>query len=95
MDIKFDIRVAAFGGTLAASGTWWPGDPGNTFGPPERCYPPDPAEITDLTRCVLTLPPRPGTTQTSVIDLLAIPDELLADDFSERIDTVLLSALEN
>ena len=33
------------GTTVLVSGTYYPGDPGRLFGPPERCYPPEPAEI--------------------------------------------------
>jgi len=48
--LQFEVEIG--GQTLRLSGTGYPGDPGQTSGPPEYCYPPEPAyfeaELTEL-----------------------------------------------
>lgn len=39
MQLTIDYR----GATLIVDGTYTAGDPGRLYGPPERCYPPEPA----------------------------------------------------
>jgi hypothetical protein len=39
----------AIGLSLSASGSYLPGDPGRLTGPPEKCYPPEGAEVEILT----------------------------------------------
>lgn len=37
------------GHELRGTATFYPGDPGRTFGPPEKCYPPEPDELDIVT----------------------------------------------
>jgi hypothetical protein len=41
---EFEIRVCGIP-AIARVTHYRPGDPGRTWGPPERCYPPEPAEL--------------------------------------------------
>lgn len=45
--VSFEVEVKRWGVGLmcAIEGTYSPGDPGRTYGPPERCYPPEGAEF--------------------------------------------------
>ena len=49
--MNFLVTIDWYGIDLEATGVYYPGDPGRVSGPPERCYPPEPAEgeVTSLT----------------------------------------------
>lgn len=49
--MSFDVTFTFIGMDMRAKGAYTPGDPGRLSGPPENCYPPDPAEVdvTELT----------------------------------------------
>ena len=44
-NIPFRVSISVLGLDLEAKGYYTPGDPGRVFGPPEKCYPPEPAEV--------------------------------------------------
>ena len=54
MKISFDFEFAIWGIAFeaACTGTYAPGSPGQTYGPPESCYPPEGAEF-DLQTVVI------------------------------------------
>jgi len=41
----FQFTIDWFGNELKGTAEYWPGDPGRTSGPPEKCYPPEPEEL--------------------------------------------------
>jgi hypothetical protein len=51
--IRFAQEINVLGLDLKATGIYTPGDPGRLSGPPEKCYPPEPAEaeVHSLTYC--------------------------------------------
>jgi hypothetical protein len=51
--MSFAQEINVLGLDLKATGTYYPGDPGRVSGPPEKCYPPEPAEVEvhSLTYC--------------------------------------------
>ena len=44
MTTEIDVRVCGIP-AIARVTHYWPGDPGYMSGPPDRCYPPEPAEL--------------------------------------------------
>lgn len=49
---RTSFSIEWHGHTLEGTANYYPGDPGRTSGPPEKCYPPEPdeLEINTLTR---------------------------------------------
>ena len=43
--MNFIQKIEVLGLELEARGIYYPGDSGKLSGPPEKCYPPEPAEV--------------------------------------------------
>jgi hypothetical protein len=57
---------------------YFPGDPGRTYGPPEKCYPPEPAEV-EILYCYLA-------GDTTKQDLFLTFSEMEKDALYEALD---------
>jgi hypothetical protein len=44
-NIPITVDINVLGLDLTATAYYHPGDPGRLSGPPEKCYPPEPAEV--------------------------------------------------
>lgn len=69
---------------LQVTFTYFPGDPGRTSGPPERCYPPEPAEF-EVVEAHLEVKDATGAWAKTNVDLQALDliDELGITEFIE------------
>ncbi len=77
---------------LQVAFTHYPGDPGQTSGPPERCWPPEPDEFEFVAVELEARDPAGAWTKTGV-DLAALG--LLAEfDLEERLEEACHDALE-
>ena len=84
MSGKWKVFVRGCDEEIEVSGSVDPGDPGQTSGPPERCWPPEPASAEIEEAWVQTGKGR--------VDLAAFPDGLLRDGFWEDLEEAVMDA---
>jgi len=77
-----------------------PGDPGQTSGPPERCWPPEPPEF-EIEKIELQwsipddLGPDAKAQRVIWLDLTDLLLEVGGDDFAERLEEELLNRIDD
>ena len=73
---------------LRAEGVYSPGRPGRTSGPPEKCYPDEPAEL-DIEKLTALIAPTVTRDATFLLDseygpeIMELAEEALAEDLGE------------
>lgn len=87
--MKLELTGEIGGFEVRFHGTYSPGDPGQTSGPPERCYPPEPEEF-DLEKVELvTAWSDSKGCVTKIIDITDLVQELNWDAAIKKADEAL------
>lgn len=87
MSLQFDVLIEFSGQSIRARGEYEPGSPGRTTGPPESCYPPEPAEIIAFDSMLSTM-------NGVEVELLDLPQMLLTDEFFDQVSDLVLNQIE-